>query len=56
VGSLFVTTNSSGFVSFQASYGVTIPAGEFITATATKVTGTLETSEFSACVEVRFPD
>lgn len=42
-------TNGSGDVSFILNFGVNVPAGNFITATATS---TNKTSEFSACVAV----
>ena len=45
-----VTTNSSGDASFTVSLSTSVPAGQFITATATDPDG--NTSEFSQCTPV----
>lgn len=50
IGSTTVNTDASGNVSFSASFPLTVPAGQFITATATDSLG--NTSEFSACKAV----
>ncbi len=49
VGHTMVTTDGFGDVSFTVTLPTTVPAGTFITATATDPGG--NTSEFSACVE-----
>ena len=51
IGFVNATTGSGGNVSFTVSEtGVTVDAGSAITATATRRTGNLDGSEFSACV------
>ena len=50
IGSLDVSTDSSGTASFTAEFMVDADAGQFVTATATDGTG--NTSEFSQAVEV----
>lgn len=47
IGSTPINTDANGDVSFNATFPLTIPSGEFITATATDNLG--NTSEFSAC-------
>ena len=42
-----VTTNASGNASFSVTFAAAVPAGSFVTATATSSAG--NTSEFSAC-------
>ena len=49
MGSLPVTTNASGIGSFTATFAA-VPAGQFVTATATDPSG--NTSEFSAAVQI----
>jgi CSLREA domain-containing protein len=49
VGHTMVTTDGSGDASFTVTLPTTVPAGTFITATATDPGG--NTSEFSACVQ-----
>lgn len=51
VGSINVTTDAGGNVSFTASALTTVLAGRLITATATDPTG--NTSEFSQCMQTR---
>lgn len=51
IGSVDVMTDLSGDASFSPNLDATVPSGHYITATATH-TGTHDTSEFSACVEV----
>jgi CSLREA domain-containing protein len=53
LGFVDVTTDGSGDVSLSYIHGASIPAGQFITSTATDPDG--NTSEFSACVEVVEP-
>ncbi|MFC1530229.1 CSLREA domain-containing protein [Gemmatimonadota bacterium] len=50
IGSTTVTTDGSGNVSITVTLPITVPAGYFITATATDPYG--NTSEFSRCVAV----
>jgi CSLREA domain-containing protein len=50
LGSTTVMTNSGGNASFSVAFPQTVPAGRFITATATDPGG--NTSEFSACIQV----
>jgi hypothetical protein len=55
LGSLVVTTNSSGHASFNFSPQVLVPAGQFVTSTATQLDAELhpiDTSEFSAPIIV----
>ncbi|MCI0618095.1 FG-GAP-like repeat-containing protein [bacterium] len=47
LGSTTVNTDATGNVSFNSSFPISIPSGQFITATATDSFG--NTSEFSAC-------
>lgn len=47
IGSTPINTDANGNASFNATFPLTIPSGEFITATATDSLG--NTSEFSAC-------
>jgi len=49
ITSIYLTTDMSGNASFSASINAVIPAGHFITATATT---DKKTSEFSECIEV----
>jgi hypothetical protein len=51
LGSKTVTTDAQGRVAFLATFASPVPAGHFITATATNL-GLGETSEFSACKAV----
>jgi hypothetical protein len=48
LGSKVVTTDAQGRAAFQATFPTAVPAGHFITATATNL-DLGETSEFSAC-------
>ena len=50
LGSIDVTTDTSGIADFSAAFAQRVPLGHFITATATDPDG--NTSEFSAAVEV----
>lgn len=50
LGSSLETTDGVGNVGFTVDFAATVPAGQFITATATNPAGS--TSEFSACVAV----
>ena len=50
LGSVEVTTNGSGNAAIDATLGASVPAGAFITATATDLAAGA-TSEFGACVE-----
>jgi uncharacterized repeat protein (TIGR01451 family) len=50
LGSTMVTTNNLGNATLNISLPVTVPGGQFITATATDPTG--NTSEFSPCARV----
>ena len=49
LGPHLVTTDANGDVSFSANLSFPVPAGHFITATATDAEGS--TSEFSPCLE-----
>ncbi len=53
LGSTTVMTAGSGVVSFTVSFPTTVPAGHFITSTATDPNG--NTSEFSQCEQVTLP-
>ena len=53
LGAASVTTDSSGNVTFTATLSTTVPAGEFVSATATDATG--DTSEFSGVVRIPLP-
>ncbi len=53
LGSTDVTTNGSGFGTFNESFVAAVPVGNFVTATATNPAGA--TSEFSQCEEVTEP-
>ena len=50
LGTLTVTTNSKGKATFTANFALTVPLGEFLTATATDPAG--DTSEFSSGLAV----
>ncbi len=50
IGSTSVTTNLSCTANFNSTFAVAVPAGQFITATAT--TDSNDTSEFSQCITV----
>ncbi len=50
LGQATVTTDSSGNATFQVSFSTVVPAGQYISSTATDPTG--DTSEFSADVSV----
>jgi hypothetical protein len=50
LGSVEVTTNGSGNATIDAGLGAAVPAGAFITATATHLAAGA-TSEFAACIE-----
>ncbi len=50
IGTITVTTNASGNATFNSTFAATSSAGQSITATATKATGS--TSEFSQCVPI----
>ncbi|HEX6271196.1 MAG TPA: hypothetical protein VFZ43_13235, partial [Anaerolineales bacterium] len=50
LGSLNVKTNSTGHVNFKVSLPATLPAGRYVTATATDAAN--NTSEFSQCIVV----
>jgi hypothetical protein len=52
-GSVTVTTDGSGNVSFSGTFGVTLPVGSAVTALATSPGNS--TSEFSACVTAHVP-
>src|SRR5262249_18699224 len=47
IGSLPVSTDSSGNITFAATFSLVVPAGQVVTATATDASG--NTSEFSVC-------
>lgn len=48
LGTLDVTTDGAGTASFTHTFGITLPIGQVVTATATRLS-TGDTSEFSAC-------
>ncbi len=50
IGSITVTTDANGNASFTATYSPTVPAGWYVSATATDPTG--DTSEFAQDVQV----
>jgi parallel beta-helix repeat protein len=52
LGFVNVTTNSIGNASFNPTLSAATAFGQFVTATATRNTAPLDTSEFSACVPV----
>ncbi len=55
IGFIGAMPNSNCTASFTATFPIAIPLGQFITATATSVSGSVDTSEFSPCVQVMTP-
>lgn len=50
LGSVVVMTDSSGVAAFDTTFALTVPVGDYVTATATDETG--NTSEFSLCSQI----
>lgn len=52
IGSIAVATNASGNAAYSFTAAVPVGAGNFVTSTATRDSVSLDTSEFSACIQV----
>jgi parallel beta-helix repeat protein len=55
LGAASLTTDANGRADFRLATGTVVPAGQYVSATATRQIGTADTSEISACAVVHRP-